>query len=159
MSEQEIERETVSLPDEVEFPRSMDFFDLQGEEYTEIHEFYANLRDGQLTTTECADCGATHFPPRIVCPECTGDELAYVDLPHEGELYSFTEVRGAGALGVNEDTPFVTGIVDLGDVRLSARIDDAEYDDLAIGDRVRLKIIDIEGPFDDERAFYRFVPA
>lgn len=154
----EVPRETITLPDEIEFPRLMDFFELQTPEHTEIHEFYEHLRDGQLTTTQCDDCGAIHYPPRIVCPACTGDSLTYVDLPHEGELYSFTEVRGTGPLGVNSDTPFVTGVVDLGEVRLSARIDDAKIDDLTIGDPVELKIVDIDGPFDEERAFYRFVP-
>jgi hypothetical protein len=54
--------------------------------------------------------------------------------------------------------PFVVGVVDLGDVRLSARIDDAAYDDLEIGDSVQLKIVDIDGPTDQDRVFYRFEP-
>ena len=61
-------------------------------------------------------------------------------------------------MGMEDEVPFVTGIVDLGDVQLSARIDDAEYDDLAIGDPVELKIVEIDGPGDDERVFYRFEP-
>jgi uncharacterized OB-fold protein len=158
MTDDEPPHETVSIPDRIELPRLLDFYDLQGPEHTQIHEFYDNLGDGKLTTTECTDCDALHFPPRIVCPECTGDDLRYTGLPHEGELYSFTEVRGTAAIGMNDHTPFVAGIVDLGDVRLSARIDDAAYDDLSIGDPVRLKIIDIDGPNDEDRSFYRFVP-
>lgn len=159
MSDDEPPRETIELPDRIKFPRLLDFYELQDPDHTRIHEFYANLRDGRLTTTRCRDCEAVHFPPRIVCPECLSDGLSYTPLPHEGRLHSFTEVNGTTAIGMNDETPFVVGTVDLGPVRLSARIDDAEYGDLAIGDPVRLKIVDIDGPEDQHRAFYRFVPA
>lgn len=151
-------RGTVTLPEEVEFPRLLDFYELQDAEHTKIHEFYENLQDGRLTTTECNECGELHYPPRIVCPECLSDDLAYVDLPHEGEMHSFTEVRGTSAIGMNDETPFVVGVVDLGPVQLSARIDDASYEDLEIGDSVRLKVMDIDGATDQDRVFYRFLP-
>lgn len=159
MTDDELIRETVSIPDQVELPRLLDFYELQDPEYTQIHEFYENLREGELTTTQCTDCGAVHFPPRIICPECMSDDLEYVPLPHEGELYSFTEVRGTAAIGMNNDTPFVAGVVDLGNIRLSARVDDAGYDDLEIGDPVQLKIVEIDDSIEQERVFYRFEPA
>ena len=153
------ERDRVSVPEEIELPRLLDFYELQTEDHTKIHEFYDNLRDGKLTTTQCTDCDAIHYPPRIVCPECTGDDLEYVELPHEGELFTFSEVRGGLPTGLREhDVPFVVGVVDLGPVRLSARIDDASYADLEIGDPVELKIVEIDGPTDEQRVFYRFEP-
>ncbi|ELY96868.1 Zn-ribbon domain-containing OB-fold protein [Natrialba taiwanensis] len=153
------EREQVSVPSEIEFPRLLDFYDLQTADQTQIHEFYDNLRAGQLTTTRCTECDAIHFPPRIVCPECTGDALEYVDLPHDGELFAFSAVRGGLPLGLREhEVPYVVGVVDLGPVQLSGRIDDAAYSDLEIGDPVSLKIVDIDGPTDDDRVFYRFEP-
>lgn len=155
----EPEREHVSVPEEIELPRLLDFYELQTESHTKIHEFYDNLREGQLTTTQCTNCNAIHYPPRIVCPECTGDDLEYVDLPHEGELFAFSEVRGGLPMGLSDhEVPFVVGVVDLGPVRLSARVDDASYDDLEIGEPVSLKIVEIDGPTDEERVFYRFEP-
>lgn len=159
MTDDDPTRETVSIPDKVELPRLLDFYELQDPEHTQIHEFYENLRKGELTTTQCTDCKALHFPPRIICPECTSDDLEYVSLPHTGELYSFTEVRGTAAIGMNSDTPFVAGVVDLGEIRLSARVDDARYDDLEIGDSVQLKIVEIDDSTDQDRVFYRFEPA
>lgn len=151
--------EQVSIPDEIELPRLLDFYELQTGEHTRIHEFYDNLREGRLTTTRCRECEELHFPPRIVCPECTGDDLEYEELPHEGELFAFSEVRGGLPTGLQESTvPFVVGVVDLGPVRLSARIDGASYADLEIGDPVSLKIVEIDGQTDEERVFYRFVP-
>lgn len=151
-------RETVSVPAQVDLPRLLDFYDLQDPAHTRIHEFYDNLREGSLTTTRCSECEDLQFPPRVVCPACLSEDLAYTSLPHRGQLHCFTEVRGTAAIGMNDDVPFVAGVVDLGDVRLSARIDDAGYDDLSIGDPVRLKIVDIDGPTDQERVFYRFEP-
>ncbi|MFB6093101.1 MAG: Zn-ribbon domain-containing OB-fold protein [Haloquadratum sp.] len=151
-------RGTVSLPEEVEFPRLLDFYDLQDPDHTRIYEFYDNLREGSLTTTECNDCGALSFPPRVACPECHSDDLAYVELPHEGELHSFTEVRGTAPIGMRDDPPFVVGVVDLGPVQLSARIDDAEYEALEIGDPVGLKVMDIDDGTEKDRVFYRFEP-
>jgi len=159
MTDHTPDRRTVSVPERVDFPRLLDFYDLQDEEQTRIHEFYANLRDGQLTTTQCGDCDAVHFPPRVVCPECHGDDLSYVDLPHRGDLFAFTEVRGAAPIGMDDDVPFVVAVVDLGPVRLSARIEDAGYDDLAIGDEVELVVVELDDATDQDRVFYRFVPA
>jgi len=151
-------RRTVSIPDRIDLPRLLDFYDLQDPEHTRIHEFYDRLRDGDLSTTQCGDCGALHFPPRVVCPECTSEDLGYVSLPHEGTLFAFSAVRGSGPLGM--ETPFVTGVVELDgvDVRLSARITDAEYDDLSIGDPVSLVVTDIADGLDQQRVFYEFAP-
>ncbi len=156
-TDDEVPRRTVTIPERIELPRLLDFYDLQDAEHTRIHEFYDRLRQGSLSTTQCSDCGELHFPPRVVCPECTSDDLEYVSLPHEGTLHAFSTVRGSP---IGMDTPFVTGVVDLDgvDVQLSARIDDAEYDDLAIGDPVSLVVTEIDGPTDQQRVFYRFEP-
>jgi len=152
------DRDTVDLPATIRLPRLLDFYELQTADHTRIHEFYEALQDGQLTTTECRDCGDLQFPPRVLCPECHSEDLAWTDLPHEGDLFAFSAMRAGAPLGMEDDVPFVTGIVDLGPVKLSARIDGAEYDDLAIGDPVALKIVDVDGPVDHERVFYRFEP-
>jgi uncharacterized OB-fold protein len=152
------DRDTVEIPDEIELPRMLDFYELQTPADTGIAEFYQHLRNGELTTTRCADCDEIHFPPRIVCPECMGDDLEYVGLPERGELFAFSEVRAGASIGMEDELPFVIAIVDLGDVRLSARVDDARSEDLEIGDPVELKVVEIDGPADHERVWYRFVP-
>ena len=154
------DRDTVEIPDTVELPRLLDFYELQTEEHTRIHEFYDRLREGVLSTTRCTDCEAVHYPPRAVCPECRSDRLAYVDLPDEGELFAFTAVRGGAPMGMADDVPFTVGVVDLDgvDVRLSARVDGADPENLAIGDPVALKVVEIDGPADHRRVFYRFEP-
>ncbi|WP_313696303.1 Zn-ribbon domain-containing OB-fold protein [Halorarum halobium] len=154
-------RRTVELPDTIELPRLLDFYELQTAEHTRIHEFYDRLREGVLSTTRCADCDALHYPPRVVCPECTGEDLEYVELPDTGTLYAFSALRGGAPMGMADEAPFTVGVVDLDgvDVRLSARIDGATVEDLDIGDPVELAVVDVDGPADHERVFYRFEPA
>jgi uncharacterized OB-fold protein len=78
--------------------------------------------------------------------------LEWVDLGIEGELYAFTEVRVGAPLGFVQDVPFCVGLVKIGGLLISSRIDNAKYDQLKIGDKVWLKIVELE----DGRVFYRF---
>jgi len=141
--------------EEIKLPQMLDFYPLEDEEDTRISFFFKNLREGRLTTTKCKRCEKLLWPPRIVCPICLSDELEWVDLGSEGELYAFTEMRLGAPLGFVEDVPFCIGIIKIRGLSISARIDDARYEDLKIGDRVQLKIVEL----DDGRVFYRFVPS
>jgi uncharacterized OB-fold protein len=70
----------------------------------------------------------------------------------EGELYAFTEVRIGAPLGFVQDVPFNVGLVKIGGLLISTRIDNAKYDELKIGDKLKLKIVELP----DGRVFYRF---
>jgi len=147
--------EKIKRLEEIELPQMLDFYPLEDEKDTRISTFFKNLREGRLTTTKCKRCEKVLWPPRIVCPDCLSDELEWVDLGSEGELYAFTEMRLGAPLGFVEDVPFSIGIVKIGGLSISARIDDAKYEDLEIGAKVQLKIVEL----DDGRVFYRFVPS
>lgn len=144
--------EKIKRQNMIRLPYMLDFYPLQDQKFTRISEFFKNLKEGRLTTTKCNACGKLLWPPRIVCPECLSENLEWVDLGVEGELYAFTEMRLGAPLGFVEDVPFCIGLVKIGGLLISARIDDAKCEDLKIGDRVRLKIIELE----DGRVFYRF---
>lgn len=150
--EVKVKREKISRREEIKLPHMLDFYPLQDEKNTEISQFFTNLKRGKLTTTKCKKCGETLWPPRIVCSKCFSNELEWVDLGVEGSLYAFTEMRLGAPLGFEEDIPFCIGFVKIGGLLLSARIDEAKYDDLKVGDKVRLKILELP----DERVFYRF---
>jgi len=146
--------EKIKRPEQIKLPLMLDFYPLQDEKSTRISQFFKNLKEGRLTTTKCKYCGKLLWPPRIICSECLSDELEWVDLGTVGELYGFTEVRLGAPLGFVEDVPFSVGLVKIGGLLISARIDDAKYEDLKIGDKVRLKVVELE----DGRVFYRFTP-
>jgi len=144
--------EKIKRQEMIKLPYMLDFYPLEDEKFTRINKFFQNLKEQKLTTTKCKNCGKLLWPPRIVCPECFSENLEWVDLGVEGELYAFTEMRLGAPLGFVEDVPFCIGIVKIGGLLISARIDDAKYEDLKIGDKVRLKIVELE----DGRVFYRF---
>jgi len=146
------EFERISRPETIKLPYMLDFYPLQDEKSTRISQFFKNLKDGRLTTTKCKECAAILWPPRVVCPSCLSDELEWVDLGTEGELYAFTEMRLGAPLGFVQDVPFCIGIVKMGGLLISARIDNAKYEQLKIGDKVKLKIVELG----DGRVFFRF---
>jgi uncharacterized OB-fold protein len=151
----EVKNEKIKRQETIKLPYMLDFYPLEDEKNTRISSFFENLKQGRLTTTKCKKCGKLLWPPRIVCPSCLSNELEWVDLGSEGELYAFTEMKLGAPLGFVQDLPFCIGIVKIGGLYLSARIDDATYGDLKIAMKVRLKIIKL----DDGRVFYRFMPS
>jgi uncharacterized OB-fold protein len=130
----------------------LDFCPLEDAKFTEISQFFQNLKQGKLTTTKCTKCGKLRWPPRILCPDCYSSDLEWVDLGTEGELYAFTEVRIGAPLGMVQDAPFCVGLVKIGTLTVSSRIDNAKYDQLHIGDKLKLKIVELA----DGRVFFRF---
>lgn len=143
----------------IELPYLLDFYPLQHEEHTRISAFFDALREGRFTTTRCTKCQALHWQPRVVCPECLADALEWVELPQDGTLYAFTQLEKGAPLGMEQDVPFCLGVVELEapgrTLRILSRIDDARFQELAIGQRVRLKVMELP----DGRVFYRFTPA
>ena len=144
--------EKIKRTEAIKLPSMLDFYPLEDEKNTRISQFFSNLKEGHLTTTKCKKCGKVLWPPRIVCSSCLSDDLEWIDLGTEGELYAFTEMRLGAPLGFVEDVPFCIGIVKIGGLSISARIDNAKYEDLKIGQKVWLKVVEL----DDGRVFYRF---
>jgi len=135
---------------------AFDFYPLQAQDQTRIWPFFENLKGGRLTTTKCGKCGAVLWQPRVVCPHCNHDEMEWVDLPATGRIFAFTAVYAGAPLGMEKDVPFVVAIVELdgSPVRLTAKVDNARYENLRIGDPVRLKVVDLA----DGRVWFRFKP-
>jgi len=148
----DVKFEKLKRPETIKLPFMLDFYPLEDEKSTRISRFFVGLKEGRLTTTKCKKCEKLLWPPRIVCPNCLSEELEWVDLGNEGELYAFTEVRLGAPLGLVQDAPFCVGFVRIGGLLISARIDNAKYEDLKIGEKVHLKIVELE----DGRVFYRF---
>lgn len=135
---------------------AFDFYPLQSAEHTRIHPFFDHLRAGRLTTTRCTGCGTLLWQPRVVCPQCNGDAMEWVDLPNEGSIFAFTAVYAGAPLGMEHEVPFVVAIVELdgAPLKVVARIDGAAFEDLRIGDPVALKVIELR----DGRVWFRFEP-
>lgn len=121
---------------------TMDLWPLQGTGFTRIQPFWDHLREGRLTSTRCRTCGSEGFPPRVVCPECMGDDLEWFDLPTEGTVQQFTEEHIGVPLGF--ETPLVHALVNLGPWTLFVRVQTRPDRRIAVGSRVRLKPFEVE---------------
>lgn len=134
--------------------RAIDPFPLESSEHNKLHEFYARLAAGRLSTTRCAGCGRTAWPPRGFCPECGADAFAWVDLPGEGTIHAYT-VQEAG-LPAGFEGPRVFAIVKIDGHRIFTIVRDADPAALAVGQRVRLAPLQVP---DDPQGGSRWLPA
>jgi uncharacterized OB-fold protein len=141
----------------IDLPFLLDFCPAEHEDHTQIHQFFTSLKDGRLTTTKCTKCNKLLWQPRVVCRDCSGDEMEWVDLPTTGKLYAFTQVNAGAAIGLEKDVPFCMGVIELDDVgiKILSRIDGVKYDDLDFDMKLKMKVHE----FEDGRVFYRFEPA
>lgn len=151
-----VEYRTVKLPEKIDLPTMLDFYPLQTEEWTRVSRFFENLKEGKLTTTKCRDCNALHWQPRIVCPKCMSDDLEWVELPREGKLHAFVE-SVVIPLGMEQEMPMIVGVVEIGGLKISTKIDDAKLEDLEVGMDMELKVVKVEDG-KQERYWYRFRP-
>jgi uncharacterized OB-fold protein len=138
----------------VSYLRATDPFPLEAADYTKLHEFYARLGQGRLSTTQCAGCRRLAWPPRGFCPECGSDAFTWADLPDEGTIHAFT-VQETG-LPAGFAAPRVFAIVKLGGHRIFSIILDADPAGVAIGQRVRLTPLAVDP---DPKGAPRWLPA
>ncbi len=93
----------------------------------------------RLEAGKCRSCNAIFFPPRRVCSNCGKRQFETVKLNDHGHIVSYTVIR-VGPSQFADQTPYAVGIVELdGGVRITAQIADTDFNDLAIGQRVRLE--------------------
>ena len=105
----------------------------------------------RLIGSRCASCGVVAFPKQASCPKCTSGEVAEHLLGRRGTLWSWT-IQGfapksppyAGDPATFE--PFGVGYVELpGEVRVEARLTEADPARLVIGMPMELTLIPAPG--------------
>lgn len=86
----------------------------------------------RLWATRCRTCALLTFPPADTCPGCWAQSgLDREQLPGSGQVHAFSVVR-VSEPGI--PAPYGVGLVDLGPVRVTARLLDPES--LAVGSTV-----------------------
>ncbi len=110
----------------------------------------------RLLGSRCPTCGARFFPPRVLCArDATGCEP--LELGPGGALHAFTCVRDAALGYVGGGQGGLLGQVDLDDgLRVQTLVVDADYDDLAIGDRMTLCLKEVRRDEDSGRPVVSF---
>lgn len=93
----------------------------------------------RLEANKCSKCGIKFFPPRLICPECKNRELEKTKIAETGKIITYTIIRVPPHQFVDQ-APYALGIVELDDgVKLTAQIVDCDFEDLKIGQKVRIE--------------------
>jgi uncharacterized OB-fold protein len=86
-----------------------------------------------LTGEVCPHCGAKLFPPRDVCPKCTGPAKTPFNFSGRGEVYSFSTLYSAPE-GFEKYAPYVVALIKLEEGPLvTAQLTDVDKDAVYIG--------------------------
>ncbi len=109
----------------------------------------------RLVVQRCAACGHTRLPPAPVCPECRSDHAGWLEVPGQGEVYTYTIVHRPIAAG--QELPFVIAVIALhesGGLRILSNLVGAPPEAVTIGMPVEVVWEDMS----DDLAIPRFRP-
>ncbi|MGY6269884.1 Zn-ribbon domain-containing OB-fold protein [Achromobacter denitrificans] len=108
------------------------------------------LDQGRFLIQRCASCDRSVFYPRMICPHCGADSLAWVEPDGRGTVYATTVVRRKAEAGGD----YNVALVDLREgVRLMSRVEGVAPDAVRIGMAVRAQVAQQDG-----RGLVVFVP-
>ena len=98
----------------------------------ETEHFWNATKAGKFLLKKCNDCGKFHYYPRSLCPYCFSDKTEWVESKGTGTLYTYSVMR---RVPVKFCLAYVT--LDEGPTMMT-HIVDTNFDDIAIGKRVKL---------------------
>src|SRR5512138_1989234 len=109
--------------------------------YAQDSPFFAGLARKKLLGSRCPVCGYTYATPRGHCMEC-GEPTAWVELPQEGRVHTFTTCYYGGEAFLKE-APFTLILVEFDGVEtlFLSRLVGAEPDEVFIGLAVRARFL------------------
>ena len=129
-----------------------------GELFPEINElnapFWDGLVQGEVRLQKCGQCGVHQYPAESFCYECGAQDMSWVAVAGEGEVYSFIVVHQQYHKAFKAFMPYTVVIVqmDEGPRMLSTMLGLTKP--IAIGERVKPCIRTV----DKERAFLTYEP-
>lgn len=113
-------------------------------------EWRAALAEGRFTLQRAVDSGTWFFPPRHVEPRSGDADWEWLEASGMGTVYSATVIHSKPPAA-----PYAVVLVDLDEgPRLMSRVDGLPASDVAIGQRVRARIV-----HEDDAPLLVFEPA
>ena len=127
----------------------------QPEPNADSRPYWAAAREGRLLIRACKSCGAKHFMPRHLCPQCWSDQLEWVESSGSGTVHSYSIVHRAPLPEFAANAPYVIAMIDLDEgPRMFANVIGQGALKVAIGDRVTVTFED-RGDGDKDPQFSR----
>jgi len=104
----------------------------------------------------CPYCGAKLFPPRDICPECSGPAKEPFAFSGRGEVYSFSTLYQPPA-GFEKYAPYTVALVRLEEGPLvTAQLTDVDKDQVRIGMPVEMVTRKIRAQGDEGTIIYGY---
>ena len=105
--------------------------------------FWTSALKGQLSCTECTNCGTKILPPQPRCFVCRGASFKWIDLPGTGTIYTYTVVRHPLRPTVQDIVPYITAVIELDGTqgpgaRMQLNVINCDVEKVRIGDKVRI---------------------
>ena len=118
--------------------------------------FWDGAREGKLLIQRCVTCSQPVFYPRIACPHCGADELAWEQACGRGTVYSYTVVMNNAPSAFIPEVPYVVAVIRLEEgVQMLSNI--VEYDALRLACDMPVEVVFRR--LDDEFSLPVFRPA
>ena len=115
-----------------------------------------------LVGEECPHCKTKIFPPRDICPECSGEAKTAYTFSGKGEIYSFTRMVNAPA-GFEEQAPYTVALIKLEEGPIvTAQLTDLGEQEVQIGMPVEMVTRKLRSDGDERGMLvygYKFRPA
>ena len=112
-----------------------------GNESQDLAGYREALLAGQLAGQRCDRCRRHWWPPRPACPRCGSLDFAWVTLPREAELFSWTVVAHPTLPAFSDRVPYAVGVMAFHDIgiRVVGFVDGAP-ENLSIGLRMAWEV-------------------
>ena len=91
-------------------------------------DFYRECaRQGRLVFQRCEACGTLRHPPRVLCAECSSDQVSWVPSEGRGTIFSWTVTHQAPHPAFAGQVPYAVVVVELEEgVRIVASLRDLD---------------------------------
>lgn len=75
--------------------------------------FHEGLAAHRLTLQRCGACGEWQWPAEVLCYRCRSFDMRWVELPTQGELFTWTRVWHPAREGLEDAVPYLVVVVEI----------------------------------------------
>lgn len=109
-------------------------------------DYWEKAAQGELWIQRCRDCSSYFFYPRVLCPECWGENVEWAPVSGKGTVYSYTVVHRSDLQAFAEKTPYILAIIELDEgPRMTANVVNCPVDKVRVGMPVKA-VFESTGP-------------
>ena len=121
----------------------------------ETEVYWQGCRKHELLLQRCTQCSEFQFYPRIICTNCTSENLEWVKASGRGRVLTFTIVRRAVSEAYAADVPYVVALIQLDEgPKMMSNVVQCDPETLVVGSPVQVVFED----WSDEISVPQFRP-